>query len=111
MATTMWVTPYAAVDIVSGNMVVQALRLPALADPVTVDFSAGAAKTSAAIPDGANYVVIEADTACHWTIQLQSAGAAATTSSEPLVANVPITRAMPPNTPSGGWGISAISRT
>lgn len=108
---TMWVTPYAAVDIVSGNMVVQALRLPALAAPVTVDFSGGAAKTSAAIPSGTGYVVIEADAACHWTTQLQSASAAATTASEPLVANLPIVRAMPPGTPSGGWGISAVARS
>lgn len=105
----LWVTPYEAVEQPSGGVIVPCLREPPLSAPLAIDFTSGAAKGSAALPSGTRFVELMADAACHWTLQDQSASAAATTADKPLPANLPIVRSIPPGAPAGGWGVSAIA--
>lgn len=106
----LWVTPYTAVDIVSGNVIVPCLVEPPISDPVLVEFTGTAAKGAAALPSGTQYVELLSDTAGHWTLQAQTAAAAATVDNHPMPADIPIVRRIPPGTPNGGWGVSAITR-
>lgn len=102
-------TCYGRADILPGITVpvpVEETRLGV----VKVDFTSGAAKGGAAIPEGTEYVEIYADAACHWVMQLQSASAAADTDDAPLGAGGMVYRRFRiARYGNGLYGISAVA--
>lgn len=101
---------YGRADILPGGTVVPVLQEETLLATIKVDFTSGAAKGGAAIPDGTQYLEIYADAACHWTVQLQSASAAADTADHPLGAGGLIYRRISiARYGDGTYGVSAVA--